>query len=55
VLLGSKTVVNGGARHRVAVTRKQTTTRLYVDGQLEDTVTTPTVADITRTRRCGPG
>jgi hypothetical protein len=48
VLLGSTTVVDDGGWHRVALTRKQTTTRLYVDGRLEKTVTTPTVADITQ-------
>jgi Concanavalin A-like lectin/glucanases superfamily len=46
--LGSTAVVNDSAWHWVAVTRQETTSSLYVDGQLQDTATTATIADISK-------
>ncbi len=46
--LGSTAPVNDGAWHWVVVTRQATTASLYVDGQLQETATTPTTADISK-------
>ena len=46
--LGSKAVVDDGAWHWVAVTRRTTMASLYVDGQLQSMTTTTTTADISK-------
>jgi hypothetical protein len=44
--VGSTTSINNGAWHQVAVTRHGRTVKLYVDGTLEATTTTPATADV---------
>jgi hypothetical protein len=44
--ISSTTMINNGAWHQVAVTRHGRTVKLYIDGVLEATGTTPTTADV---------
>jgi hypothetical protein len=46
--LGSTAAVNDGVWHWVAVTRQGASASLYVDGKLQDTATTATIADISK-------